>query len=549
VLKSLRYFFIPIAAVAVTGCAPLASVSVRAPRFAVAGPAAPQLQAAARQAARDPLAALATELSTARKAAETLRRDPSDVTARDIYNFAVARSIETIERADLDAWNRPLAVPGADGGFVVTTRRKPGPDHDPANYTLVAADRMGVGGAYFRKRVVVPGVGAPFVAIRRGEIEDHRSRFIPQRLYAGVTAVIRFDGRRAEIEFLDPLSSAQVTLSGHSYPLAADFSAAMAKNLAVERPDRLGLIRLLRPDRFADTAQLVRLQPYDPNRIPVVFVHGLQDTPATWTPMINALRQDPEIRRRYQFWVFSYPSGHPYPFSAALMRQDLNDAHRAFPGHKPIILVGHSMGGLVSRLMVTDSGDRIWREYFSKPSSQMVMHRRSGKMLKETLVFDHLPFVSRVVFIAAPHRGSGLASNWIGRTASRLVRAPALLADLKDALVAVVTVDPSAVQFDTIPNSVDTLSPNPDHARHSLPQHHRRPRSRQYAELQRRHRALLEFAPPRREVRAHRAVRSRRPPESAGHRRGAAHPHRAPLITARPSRDSSGRAGRARRDR
>jgi len=117
----------------------------------------------------------------------------------------------------------------------------------------------------------------------------------------------------------------------------------------------------LRPEKYAHTARLTCLQDYDPNRIPVIFVHGLQDTPASWAPMINTLREDPDIRRRYQFWVFSYPSGYPYPYSAALLRKELDSVDRAFPNHKGIVLVGHSMGGMVSRLMITDVGDKLWR--------------------------------------------------------------------------------------------------------------------------------------------------------------------------------------------
>ena len=83
------------------------------------------------------------------------------------------------------------------------------------------------------------------------------------------------------------------------------------------RVDKLGLVRLLLPSRYNDTANLNFIQPYDPKRIPVLFVHGLDSTPATFAPMYFKLLQDPEIRKNYQFWVFSYPSGYPYPYSAS----------------------------------------------------------------------------------------------------------------------------------------------------------------------------------------------------------------------------------------
>jgi triacylglycerol esterase/lipase EstA (alpha/beta hydrolase family) len=77
--------------------------------------------------------------------------------------------------------------------------------------------------------------------------------------------------------------------------------------------------------------------------------------------MINALYDDPDIRRRYQFWVYSYPSGYPYPYAAALFRKQLDAMNKAYPGHKKIVLVGHSMGGIISRVMITDVGDKLWR--------------------------------------------------------------------------------------------------------------------------------------------------------------------------------------------
>ena len=141
------------------------------------------------------------------------------------------------------------------------------------------------------------------------------------------------------------------------------------------RVDKLGLARLLRPSRYNDTANLNFMQPYDPKRIPVLFVHGLDSTPATFAPMYFKLLQDPEIRENYQFWVFSYPSGYPYPYSASLLRRELDEVKRDYPGHKNMVIVGHSMGSLISRLMVTDAGDKLWVRAFGHKPSETKCHR------------------------------------------------------------------------------------------------------------------------------------------------------------------------------
>ena len=304
------------------------------------------------------------------------------------------------------------------------------------------------------------GLGAPVVAISRNEVPDFRKTLSGQRIYGVATAFIRFNGQQAQIEFAEPLAQERIILDGHTYPVAADFSAPIAVALVTERPQRLGLARLLQPEKYAETARLTRLQAYDPHRIPVIFVHGLQDTPASWAPMINRLRGDREIRRNYQFWVFSYPSGYPYPYSASLLRKDLDAVKRAFPKTKRMVLVGHSMGGMISRLMITDSGDKIWRDLFGKSPAQTELPATSRKLLEESLIFVHRPEVARVIFISTPQRGASMAVNWIGRIGSSLVRTPMFLAAMPVAtLKAAMTHDPGALQLKRMPNSIDTLAP------------------------------------------------------------------------------------------
>ncbi|MEI9894614.1 MAG: hypothetical protein WDN28_12190 [Chthoniobacter sp.] len=150
---------------------------------------------------------------------------------------------------------------------------------------------------------------------------DARENFATDRTYYGITGLVRFEkGRRCVISFADPLNVETVPFEGKTFPLAADFTVPLAVMLARENPKKLELARALRPEKYANTARIARLQPYDPNKTVVLVIHGLVDSPATWAPMLNDLRGDPFIRQHYQFWFFSYPSGYPYPYSAALLR-------------------------------------------------------------------------------------------------------------------------------------------------------------------------------------------------------------------------------------
>jgi pimeloyl-ACP methyl ester carboxylesterase len=230
--------------------------------------------------------------------------------------------------------------------------------------------------------------------------------------------------------------------------------------IARERPERLGLSRVMNPQKYADTTRLAQLQQFDPARIPVIFVHGLQETGASWAPMIDSLRDDPWIRKHYQFWFFSYPSGYPYPYSAALFRRDLDGINRAFPNHKRVVLIGHSMGGMISRLMITDAGDKIWRDYFATPPAKTPLAPDTRKLLEEGFIFNHRPDVQRVIFISTPHRGSKLASGWIGRLGASLVKTPRPFDTVYASVKPLVIADPAARPLKRLPNSVDTLEPN-----------------------------------------------------------------------------------------
>ena len=303
------------------------------------------------------------------------------------------------------------------------------------------------------------GLGAPLVAVGRNKVEKATENFAMQRTYYGVTAIARFDrSNRCVISFEDPLSTESVKLDGNVYPLAADFTVPLAVLLAQQNPKKLELSRLLNPQKYAETAKISRLQPYDPSKQVVLCVHGLMDSPATWTPLINTLRSDPEVRKRYQFWFYSYPSGYPYQYSAAILRQQLDGIEKRFPLQKKMVIIGHSMGGMISRLMVTDTGNKVWSNFFDKPPAEMDFSPESKKLMTEALIFPHRKEISRAIFIAAPHQGADMASGWLGRLGAKLVRSPFNL--LKAGTEIISSVNPiGGKTVAKIPNSVDTLSP------------------------------------------------------------------------------------------
>lgn len=199
----------------------------------------------------------------------------------------------------------------------------------------------------------------------------------------------------------------------------------------------------------ASMAELIRyeptglslLRPYARGKIPVVLVHGLWLSPWSWHRMIEALEDDPAIGGRYQFWTFGYSTGDPIPYSAHLLRRDLDEARRRLdPGRSDpaldrMVFVGHSMGGLLSKMMAVAAGDRLWRVVSDRPLAEMLGEKEDIDLFRSGLLFEARPEVRRVIYIATPHRGSRFDRGSIHHVGSRLVRVPDPLRAAHDRLV------------------------------------------------------------------------------------------------------------------
>lgn len=458
---------LPALALALTCCSQYSTITDKRPEFHPLRTAAgtifdfeQRLLKAGQEGKGDPSRSLGDYLAATQEAKAYLRSHPGDRGARDSYNFAVSRIFSSIKKSKVDPWTQPLSVPSDSGNIILECQRPKRKEWNPNLFDFTPVDEIHAKGLYVNQRTTKDGLGAPLVAVGRQNNADARANFGMDKIYYGVTATADFQGNRCVISFHDPLATEDVPLDGHIYPLAADFTMPMAVMLAATNPKHLELSRLLRPQDYAETARISRLQPFDPKKAVVLVIHGLKDSPATWAPMINALHADRKVRENYQFWFYSYPSGYAYPYSAAILRKELDQAEKKFHLTKPMVVVGHSMGGCISRLLITDADEKLWLNYFGKPPSQVHISDHSKKIFEEALIFRHRPEVGRVIFISAPLKGSDLASGWIGRISSRLVRAPfTLLSAGSEAMKAVVTTGDS-LKIKGIPNSVDTLAPN-----------------------------------------------------------------------------------------
>ncbi|OJW04202.1 MAG: hypothetical protein BGO49_21660 [Planctomycetales bacterium 71-10] len=188
----------------------------------------------------------------------------------------------------------------------------------------------------------------------------------------------------------------------------------------------------------APVASRLRLEPVglstptvpQPGKAPVILIPGLWMGPRTWEPMIRALSSDPEVAASYQFWTFGYATGDPLPYSAGRLRIAIDEARRRLdPDYTDraldrIVLIGHSMGGLVAKLAAVDSGDRLWRLVSDRRADQLAGDPADVALARDCLIFPARPDVRAIVFVATPHGGGTAEQGLLHDVASRLVTPP-----------------------------------------------------------------------------------------------------------------------------
>lgn len=311
------------------------------------------------------------------------------------------------------------------------------------------------------RRFTSTGVGVEYVVLSS---KTPRSPFIVPRQPFAATAVLQPVAGPAPmvhtLDLYDPLRTA-ATESG--LPLARDLTAPLAYSAAENGNE--GLVDFLDPAANEDAATLSMSEPYQPGKIPLVLIHGLASSPITWSHLQNDLRSQPCVFEKYQIWIFRYDTGSPFLATAAELRRQLLALRQTYDpcgadlNMSRIVLVGHSLGGLVSKLQVTSSGEELWRSAAKQPLNTIRTDPDTYSRLARSFYFTPSPDVSRIIYIATPHQGSVYATRCVGRASSALVQEPPewtarheqLVRDNPDAF------GPEMSQG--IPTSVDLLDP------------------------------------------------------------------------------------------
>jgi hypothetical protein len=366
--------------------------------------------------------------------------DPRLRTAADLYNLAVTAAVRQRGGA-IDTTSIDLSF--HLGRLHVEIDPQGLQYADRLLGDFVPASQLEVRG--LRNRYRHAGIGAPFLAKaipREGVTLPLSSARVATRIRIPVTIFVRYENLtdsfrsgeyRARSEIFSENRAHVVEVGTQRVPLEYETTAALAYSLEDSDIWEFEIAGFRSGDAMQGSDGLVMLEPYRNGKIPVVFVHGTASSPARWAEMINEYRSDPVLRDNYQFWLFMYSTGNPILYSAGLLRASLKqtlaeiDPDGRDPALRRMIVVGHSQGGLLTKLQAISSGTTFWDNVSETPFDEIEISQETRELVGEAMFFERQPFVDRVVFISTPHRGSFLAGNWMGRFASSLFTAPAKL--------------------------------------------------------------------------------------------------------------------------
>jgi len=367
-----------------------------------------------------------------------------------MYDDAVARLVEALRSrpGNLESGTFRLPMTGR------TVRLQPdGSAWDFRTFNdLHAVDRLSV--ELFPDRFTRYGIGAPLVGfIPRTAHMPGAKLFPPKGLSVPVTAILRFetkpgttaeDPMPASLSLVNPRPVEWTDISGLRVPVAADFTAPLAvlAGLGERNIRKVGSQGMFSPGSTEPMERLILMEPYDPERIPVVMVHGLWSNPSIWLPLTNELFGDPELRSRYQVWYYIYPSGEPFLWSAAHFRQSLDRVRRELDpsgshrASRNMVLIGHSMGGLLVKSTAVTSGNALWNAIFTVPPEEIHLPPDELAALKHALFLKPAPSVRRVIFLSTPQHGARTAESLAGKIGSALIHLPNSFSTMLRSIVA-----------------------------------------------------------------------------------------------------------------
>lgn len=258
----------------------------------------------------------------------------------------------------------------------------------------------------------------------------HQARYLAATLTAQPKSATSIEDILTNAEFelkaFDPYKYEKVVMANKTYPLAGNFSTPYGLWLAQNNLGKAAYLTLIDRDDHLIMPHLYMLEPYNPNKKVIVLVHGLASSPEAWIRLTNDIMGDTVLRENFQVWQVFYSTNMPIIESRfqiyALLTQAFSQIDNKAAAKKDAVLVGHSMGGIIARLLVSDAD--VTQEALSLMNNRQLNKYKNLPIVSQRLVIKDIPNFTRAIFLATPHKGTEFADRWFTKAARKIIRLP-----------------------------------------------------------------------------------------------------------------------------
>lgn len=258
----------------------------------------------------------------------------------------------------------------------------------------------------------------------------HKARYLAATFTAEPKSATSVNDILTKPEFVirayDPYKYKQIQLAGKNYPLAANFSTPYGLWLAQNNLGKAAYLTLIDRDNRLTMPHLYMLEPYNPNKKVIVLVHGLASSPEAWIRLTNDIMGDKVLRENYQVWQVFYSTNMPITESRfqiyALLKQSFAQVNANASAKNDAVLIGHSMGGIIARLLVSDAD--VTQKALSMMSNRQLNKYKNVPIVSQRMNIQDIPNFSRAIFLSAPHHGTAYADLWFTRAARKVIKLP-----------------------------------------------------------------------------------------------------------------------------
>lgn len=269
----------------------------------------------------------------------------------------------------------------------------------------------------------------------------HQARYLAATITAQPKSATNIEDILTKSEFelkaFDPYKYEKVTMAGKTYPLAGNFSTPYGLWLAQNNLGKAAYLTLIDRDNHLTMPHLYMLEPYNPKKKVIVLVHGLASSPEAWIRLTNDIMGDAVLRENFQVWQVFYSTNMPIIESRfqiyALLNQAFAQVDSTAPAKKDAVLIGHSMGGIIARLLVSDAD--VTKKALAMMNNRQLNKYQKLPIISQRLVINDIPNFSRAIFLATPHKGTDYADRWFTKAARKIIRIPgAFLSAITDSI-------------------------------------------------------------------------------------------------------------------